>query len=210
MKITVIGIGNVGGALAKRWAAAGHEIVLGVRNAASDDLKALIQSPGKWVLKDVKSSIEGTDAIVIAIPAHLTAELATSLGDLKGRVVIDTTNSVFRKPEPYRTGFEAFQKITGAEVAKCFNSTGAENMADPFYPNAFGGTEPIAIDMFAAGSSAKAKAIALQLSQDAGFVTHDFGGDDKVELLEELCRIWINLAMGQGMGRGFAFKILAR
>ncbi|HNN05870.1 MAG TPA: NAD(P)-binding domain-containing protein, partial [Leptospiraceae bacterium] len=32
MKIAVIGTGNVGGALAAKWAGKGHEIFLGVRD----------------------------------------------------------------------------------------------------------------------------------------------------------------------------------
>lgn len=208
MKITIIGHGNVGSALAGRWAAKGHEIIIGARNPGDEKLKPLMAS-GKVQAMTIKESISGTDVIVIAIPAHLTVELAKTLGDLSGRVVIDTTNSVFRRPEPYITAFEAFQQLTHAEVAKCFNSTGAENMSNPLYSIPMPTPHEVPIDMFVAGSSKTAKDVATRLAEDAGFVCYDFGGDDKVVLLEELCRIWINLAMG-GMGRDFAFKIIKR
>lgn len=208
MKITIIGHGNVGSALVSRWATNGHEIVIGARNPKDAKLRPLLAADNVRATT-IKESILDTDAIVIAIPAHLTSELAKSLGDLSGRVVIDTTNSVFRRPEPFRTGFEAFQKITGAEVAKCFNSTGAENMRNPFYSISVPSPQEVPVDMFVAGSSRKAKDVATRLAEDAGFICYDFGGDDKVELLEELCRIWIHLAMS-GLGRNFAFKILRR
>lgn len=202
MKITLIGHGSVGGALARHWAAAGHQVVIGARNPADPKVQTLLGDCPGAVATTIPESVVGTDAIVVAIPAHLTADLARQLGNLEGRVVIDTTNAVFRKPEPFANAFVALQELTGAELAKCFNSTGAENMANPHY-----GNQPI--DMFVAGSSPRAKAVATQLAEDAGMVVYDFGGDDKVALLEELCRIWINLAMG-GLGRGFAFKILQR
>jgi 8-hydroxy-5-deazaflavin:NADPH oxidoreductase len=57
----------------------------------------------------------------------------------------------------------------------------------------------------------QAKTIATQLALDAGFATCiDFGGDDKVALLEQFALCWINLAMMQGMGRNIAFKLLKR
>ena len=204
MKISIIGHGNVGGALAKAWAGSGHEIVIGARSPEDDKVISLTDSSERISATSISESIQGTDVIVIAIPAHLTADLAGDLGDLKGRIVIDTTNSVFRKPEPYQTGFEAFQKVSGARVAKCFNSTGAENMSDPVYP---GG---IKADMFVAGDDEEAKSVAKTLAEDAGFECYDFGGDAQVPLLEEMCRVWINLAMSQGMGRDIAFKLLRR
>lgn len=39
MKIAIIGTGNVGGALATKWANAGHQIFLGVQNL--DNFKGL-------------------------------------------------------------------------------------------------------------------------------------------------------------------------
>ena len=46
------------------------------------------------------------------------------------KIIIDATKSVFGKPEPFTTAFEAFQTKTKAKMAKCFNTTGFENMAD--------------------------------------------------------------------------------
>ncbi len=77
-------------------------------------------------------------------------------------------------------------------------------MADPFYHG-------IAADMFMAGSLARGKAVARQLALDLGFAEcHDFGGDDKIPLLEQFAMAWINLAIVQQQGRGLAFKVLKR
>lgn len=77
-------------------------------------------------------------------------------------------------------------------------------MLNPFY----GG---VAIDMFMAGDSERAKATAAQLATDAGFgACIDFGKSDKVELLEKFALSWINLAIMQGHGRNIAFKLVKR
>lgn len=67
------------------------------------------------------------------------------------------------------------------------------------------------IDMFCAGNSRKAKEIATQLAKEIGFSEcYDFGGDDKVELLEQFALCWINLAIIQKHGRDIAFKLIKR
>jgi predicted dinucleotide-binding enzyme len=93
---------------------------------------------------------------------------------------------------------------TNAEIVKCFNTTGFENMLNPVYNNQ-------GIDMFMAGDSGKAKDIAKQLALDCGFGSCiDFGKSDKVELLEKFALSWINLALIQGLGRDLAFKVIYR
>ena len=43
MKIAVIGMGNVGATLGKRWGEVGHEVIFGVRDLESQKVKDLIQ-----------------------------------------------------------------------------------------------------------------------------------------------------------------------
>ena len=210
MNITLIGHGNVGSALARRWAEAGHAITIGARDLQQEKLLRLLASHANIHAANLNESLRAAEVIVVAVPAPAVPALARELGDLSGHIVIDTTNSVFPKPEPFATGFEALQQLTGAAVAKCFNATGAENMAAPRYAIETPSPHEVPIDMFAAGSDARAKAVAMQLATDAGFVCYDFGGDDAVPLLEEVCRIWIHLAMKQGLGRGIALKLLRR
>jgi 8-hydroxy-5-deazaflavin:NADPH oxidoreductase len=55
------------------------------------------------------------------------------------------------------------------------------------------------------------KQVATKLASDIGFAScFDFGGDDKVELLEKFALSWINLAIMQGHGRDIAFKVVRR
>lgn len=205
MKIAIIGAGNVGGALAKHWAKTGHNIFLGVRDLNSPEAKDLTNFSTNITSHKIDEAINFGDVVLFATPPDAAVIIAKQNPSLKNKVVVDATNSVFKKPEPYKTAFEGIKKETGcADVVKCFNSTGFENMTNPNYGD-------VAIDMFVAGTSAKAKEIAKHLSSDAGFAgCYDFGGDDKVELLEQFALSWINLAILQKQGRDIAFKVLKR
>lgn len=203
MRIAIIGHGNVGGALAKRWAAFGHQIFIGARDLQAEKAQAFA-SIQNIQITTVSSAVSASEVILVATPAHTAVDLAQQFGNLSGKIIIDATNAIRQKPEPYQTAFEAFQKITAAALAKCFNTTGFENMENPQY----GG---VAIDMFVAGDSEAAKNAAIQLAKDAGFMEcYDFGGDDRVELLEQFALAWINLAIFQKHGRDIAFKVLKR
>jgi len=204
MKIAVIGSGNVGGALAQGWANAGHEITFGVRN--KDEFKGNRLNESKNItVATISEAVKKSEVIVIAAVPQAVQSIAEAMGDVSNKVIIDAMNSVRVKPEPYSNTTEALVQLTNCkDIVKCFNTTGAENMADPVYQGK-------GIDMFYAGDSDKAKKVAGQLAKDLGFENvYNFGGSDKFNLLEQFALSWINLAMMQGYGRGMAFKVLKR
>lgn len=203
MNIAIIGTGNVGGALATQWAKKGHNIHLGVKNKDQFKGSELLKNANTSVFS-IKEAIELSDVILIATPPTAIFDIVEEMGDVSGKVIIDSTNSVMKSPEPYKTVFHMLAEKTNAEVVKCFNSTGFENMKDPVYHGE-------GIDMFMAGDSENAKDVARQLALDCGFGScWDFGKSDKVELLEKFALSWINLAIMQGFGRGIAFKVIKR
>jgi predicted dinucleotide-binding enzyme len=205
MKIAIIGTGNVGGALATQWAKAGHQILLGTRELDKFEDKYLLNN-ANTTLHTIIESAENAEVILIAAVPQATQSIASQIKECaKGKIIIDAMNTVRVKPEGFNNSFEALQScLPESEIVKCFNSTGFENMANPIYQGE-------GIDMFVAGSSTRGKEIAKQLALDAGFTTcWDFGGDDKVQLLEHFALSWINLAIMQGHGRNMAFKVIKR
>ncbi|MEZ4888503.1 MAG: NAD(P)-binding domain-containing protein [Chitinophagales bacterium] len=203
MKIAIIGTGNVGGALATQWSKAGHEIHLGVQNTNDFKGKDLLENDHTSV-HTVSEAVALAEVILVATPPHIALDLADEFGDVAEKIIIDATNVVQKNPTPYPTAFHAFEDLTKAEVVKCFNTTGFENMQDPKYGD-------FQLDMFMAGNSNRAKNTAKQLAKDIGFANcYDFGKSDRVELLEKLALSWINLAIFQGVGRNIGFKVLVR
>jgi len=204
MKITVIGSGNLGSALALGWRKAGHDVMFGMR--AGGDFK----SSNSRELEGMKAEIivhavAWADVVVLAAVPLAIREIAAAMGDVSSKVIIDAMNSIRARPEPFSNSTEALISITNCkDVVKCFNTTGAENVANPIYMGR-------GIDMFYAGDSERAKKIAEQLAKELGFENvYNFGGSDKFNLLEQFALGWINLAVVQGYGRGIAFKVFKR
>ncbi|WP_269222050.1 NAD(P)-binding domain-containing protein [Flavobacterium sp. IMCC34518] len=203
MKIAIIGTGNVGGALATNWSKKGHTINLGVQDVNNFKGVELMKNQNTTIFS-INEAVAKSDVILIATPPTAIFEILEQMGDVSGKTIIDATNSVVKSPEPYKTVYHALADKTNAEIVKCFNTTGFENMLNPIYNGE-------AIDMFMAGERESAKSVALQLSTDAGFGSCiDFGKSDKVELLEKFALSWINLAIMQGHGRNLAFKVVRR
>ncbi len=89
------GTGNLGAALAKRWAKAGHKVAIGSRNIEKAALKAdeIAASTGNAVSSGSNQTVaEQADIIVVTVPF---AAQANTLEDIKaavqGKIVVDTT-----------------------------------------------------------------------------------------------------------------------
>ncbi len=204
MKIAIIGSGNVGGALAQQWIKAGHQVLIGAKFPLSDKNIQLATRIGEDRFTSVGSAVAQSDVVLIATPPTAIFDIIGEIGDVSGKVLIDATNGVRQKPDPYDSVYHALSDKTNGKPVKCFNSTGFENMLNPLYHGE-------KIDMFMAGDDAEAKTTAQQLALDAGFGTcWDFGKADKVVLLEQFALSWINLAIMQGHGRDIAFRVIRR
>ncbi len=93
MKIAIIGTSNVGGALATKWANKGHIITLGVRDMTNFKGKDLLNNPNTNI-SSIPDAVQNSDVILIATPATMAVDVAQSLGNTEGKVIIDTMNIV--------------------------------------------------------------------------------------------------------------------
>jgi len=205
MKITVIGAGNVGGTLAKGFKKAGHDVCFGVKDV-NLPFKGIELAKAEGIpFHNIPEAVAMSDVLVIAAPAQFAHEIAKGLGDVHDKVIIDTMNGVFMRPEGFTNTSDAIlANCNCTDVVKCFNTTGYENMANPVYQGK-------GIDLFVSGSSEKGKSVAIQLGKDLGFgEVFDFGGNDKFFLQEQLAFSWINLAILQKHGRDLALTVVRR
>lgn len=163
MKIAIVGTGNVGGALATKWANKRHEINLGVRDVNNFKGQELLNNPTTKVYT-IDEAVKISDVILLSTPAPSAVEVVQSLGDTSGKIIIDAMNIVMnRGPQGYKHTTDAILDNTQTkDVVKCFNTTGFNNMKNPNYGN-------IALDLFVAGDSEKGKQAAIQLAKDADF-----------------------------------------
>jgi len=214
MKIAVIGAGNVGGTLGKRWAKGGHEVAYGVRNAAEAKVVALVSESGPSArAASVPDAVRQAAVVVLTIPWQNAQEAVAAAGDLSGRVLIDATNPVPLTPEGLRQGLvighttsaaeEIARWAVGARVVKAFNTTGFPNMADPQYGSR-------GLTMMLCGDDAEAKKVTADLARQLGFEPVDVGPLRSARYLEALAMLWIDMALLQGFGTNFGFQIVKR
>jgi predicted dinucleotide-binding enzyme len=205
MNIAVIGTGNIGARLAKVWAGKGHRVFLGTRNVNEEKIVALVGiNPTCITAHSPADAAQRADVILLAVPASIAFNAVRELGNVKGKIIIDAMNAVFRKPEPYNKTSEAIIAASGSDhIVKCFNWIGAENMDNPYYGHEVA-------DMVLCGNHSEDKKIVRQLAEDCGFRVFDIGTIEKEAITENAAVLWGSLASGAGLGRNIAFRILKR
>jgi len=206
MKIGIIGAGNIGGNLGRRWAEQGHEIAFGVREPAK--VKAVVDAcGGRAKATDTRGAAQAADVVVLAVPWAAVAGVLKDAGSLAGKILVDATNALKWNdgPEPVIHDTSGAQKIAemapGAKVVKAFNTLGAEHILAPVV-----GGQPC--DVFLCADDAAAKATVQQLAEEIGFRAVDVGPLRNARLTEHVALTWIYLAMKGGLGRNIAFKVL--
>ena len=158
---------------------------------------------------EATAAAAGAEVVVLATPWGATQDAVTSAGGLAGKVVFDCTNPLAPNLSGLTHGFDtsAAEQIASwapqARVVKVFNTTGANNMADPDFHG-------VAATMFYCGDDKDAKDTAGRLAADLGFDAVDAGSLEQARLLEPLALLWIRLAYVQGLGREIAFKLMKR
>ncbi len=201
LKITVVGARNIGGTLGKKWAAAGHQVMFGVRDVTNPDVTALIASLGaNGAAGSVAEAIRFGEVVVFAIPGGAMEEIiAAHAAGLDGKIIIDAANKV---GSPVMNSAAAFAAHTpAAAVYRAFNSLGWENFEQPYFGD-------LQADLFYCGPEGQPQAVVEGLISDVGLRPIRVGGLDQVHLVDMVTGLWFALALRQGHGRRLAFKVL--
>jgi predicted dinucleotide-binding enzyme len=209
MNVAIIGIGNVGSAIAEGLAGKGFGLVLGVRDPASADAIAFAERTGAR-LAQPGDAARNADIIILALPWKVAEEAVRALGPLAGKVVIDCMNPLGMVDGAL--GLTIGHTTSGGEmvagwlpeahVVKTLNQVGAEMMAR----NDHLAHRPV---MFMAGNQDAAKARVAILLEALGFMPLDAGDITKSRLLEPFGMVWINQALFRGKGREWAFAAVS-
>jgi hypothetical protein len=208
MKISILGAGNVGMALARALVRAGQPVTIGVPDPARHaEAVAALGSQATLVGSD--EAVERGELVILAVPYPAALAIAQSRADWQGRVLVDATNPLAPDLAGLSLGTttsgaeQVAERARGAHVVKAFNTTGAENMADSRYAQG----QPM---MPVAGDDAAARQQVLALATLIGFDAIDMGPLSAARYLEPLAMVWIHLAIKQGQGRKFAFARMTR
>lgn len=176
MKISVIGAGAIGGNLARKLGAAGHDVQVAVARGPEAVAPDVLETGARAVA--LEDAVKDRDAVILAIPFGVAGQLADLFAPVPAEtVVIDTSNYY-----PHLSGrIEAVEdgaiesvyisQLLGRPVIKAWNAALAGTQQTKGVPAGTPGRIAVPI----AGDSAEAKRVAMRLVDDTGFDPYDAG-----------------------------------
>ena len=180
MKLSVLGgTGPEGAGLGLRWAMAGHEIIIGSRDAARAVAKATelgARAPGATIHGMTnRAAAEAAEVVVLALPAQgLAATLPEVKAGCQGKPVVSTVVPLtfggprLFSPPPSGSAAEEAQALLGPEarVVAAFHHIAAHELASEHL---------IDCDLLLCGDDAAAKATVGELGRSLGLRVLDVG-----------------------------------
>ena len=208
MKIGIIGAGDVGGTLGRRWCQKKHEIMFGVRNHQSQNVQKLIKVDQNLRFGDIREAVTFGEVILLAIPWTSIEDTILKAGNLSGKILIDPTNPL--TPDLKGLALDntsVAEKIAelakSANVVKAFNTIGAKTLDNLMFDSQ-------RADLFICGDNSHAKQVVEELAIEIGFDIVDVGPLVNARMLEQLALLWIELALRRQLGPNIAFKLLRK
>jgi predicted dinucleotide-binding enzyme len=214
MRIGIVGTGDVGRVLGAGFAAEGHQVMIGSRDARQEKVQAWVKATGRGASAGTFAEAATFGEIAVLATSWSGTESALKLagpGSFAGKIVIDATNPLdFSQGVPPRiavagsdSGGETVQRLLpSARVVKAFNVVGNTHMVHPDFP----GGPP---DMFICGNDDAAKATVASLLTAFGWGVIDSGGIASSRYLEAMAMVWILHFFKTGTGN-HAFKMLSK
>lgn len=127
MKYAIIGFGQIGQALARAFARSGIEVsVATTRNPESFASDAAAIGPG--IITQKLADVVQADVIFLAVRFESHPDVAKTLPDWKGKIIIDVTNAYGVHPEKLGgqpSSCVVAQAFAGGRLVKGFNHLGA-------------------------------------------------------------------------------------
>ncbi|WP_026555515.1 NADPH-dependent F420 reductase [Arthrobacter sp. 35W] len=215
MKIAVLGTGTVGQTLGSAFAAAGHEVAMGSRDAGNESAAAWAAATGGTARADSFAGAAAGAELVVNATAGMHSLLALEAAgreNLAAKVLLDVANAL-----DFSAGFppslavvntdslaESIQRtFPEALVVKSLNTVAAPVMVAP--ASVAGGDH----DVFLAGNDDGAKAVVRTLLSQLGWAEghiRDLGALEAARAMEMYLPLWLRL-MGSTKTAMFNIKI---
>jgi predicted dinucleotide-binding enzyme len=187
--ISIIGLGNMAGALAGRALAGGNTVEIIGRDPVK--AKELAATLGGGATAGTFGTIPAGDLVILAVPYASAVPVVAQYGDaLAGKVVIDISNTFNADATGLVTpeGTSGAQEIakavpSSAHVVKAFNAVFGHVLA-----------QGRPLDVFFAGDDARAKASVSAFIESLGLRPLDVGGLEMARWLEGVGPLLMGLA----------------
>jgi 8-hydroxy-5-deazaflavin:NADPH oxidoreductase len=215
MKIGIIGAGNMGAALGKLWANAGHQVIFSY-SRDENKLRELASAAGATAkIGTVQAAVAESDIVLLAVWLPSLEAVIQTAGSLNGKIVITCVSGL----QPDFTGqtiglatdlkqsvAETIQQLVpNAKVVEAFNTTFAEILASD--SRQFGSDVP---SVFYCGDDSEAKQVVASLIKECGYEPVDAGNLTVARTLETLATAWVQFAVSSQLFPNLGLKALRR
>ena len=180
MRIGIIGAGNIGSTLTRRFAQLGHDVFV-ANSRGPETLRDLARETGAKAVTPKEAAREG-EVVIVTIPEKNIPKLSRDIfaDTTKNAVIVDTGNYYPRRDgqiteiESGVTESRWVSKQLARPVVKAFNNIYAQHLLERGKPR---GT-PGRIALPVAGDDKRAKDVVIKLLDELGFDGVDGGGLD--------------------------------
>jgi predicted dinucleotide-binding enzyme len=185
VKIGIIGTGNIGGALARHWVKAGHEVFMSSRHP--ENLLALARELGpKAHVGTPREAAAFGEVILVSVPYAAMPQIGSDYAaELAGKVVLDTGNPFERRDGSMAVevlkigvGKASADFLKGTRLVRAYNCIPAAVLVGQ------ANRQPERIAIPIASDDAGALAVAQRLVRDSGFEPVVIGNLDDSRLFE--------------------------
>jgi NADPH-dependent F420 reductase len=197
------GSGALGQALAKRWLAAGHRVVIGSRNAArAQEIAGALAGAARGLAN--RDAAAAAEIVAVAVPYEAHRSLLAEIRDaVAGKIVVDATVPLkpprvarVQLPQAGSAAKEA-QDILGesVKVVSAFHNVAADRLATG---------ETVDCDVLVFGNDPAARETVIGLAADAGLEGWHAGAIDNSAAAEAMTSVLIFINRRYGIdGAGF-------
>jgi 8-hydroxy-5-deazaflavin:NADPH oxidoreductase len=180
MRIGIIGAGNIGGTLARRFTQLGHEVFV-ANSRGPETLGELARETGAKPVTPREAARQG-EVVIITIPEKSIPKLPRDLfGDTPSNVVVVDTGNYYPQRDGQIADIESgttesrwVSKQLGRPVVKAFNNIYAKHLLELGKPRGTKGRIALPV----AGDDKRAKDVVIELLDELGFDGVDAGGLD--------------------------------
>jgi 8-hydroxy-5-deazaflavin:NADPH oxidoreductase len=207
MQIGIIGAGQIGGTLARRLTALGHQVSI-ANSRGPDSLTQLARETGARPVT-VDQAARSGEVVIVTIPMKNIPGLPAGLFDgiPDDVVVVDTGNYYPRQRDgridPIEQGVPESRWVAdqlGRPVVKAFNNIYARHLLERGQPAGTSGRIALPV----AGDDRRAKDVVIRLLDQLGFDGVDAGGLDESWRQQPATPVYASDRDAEGVRRGLA------
>jgi len=181
VKIGIIGAGNIGATLTRRFTALGHEVAV-ANSRGPETLADLARETGATAVTPAEAA-KGAEVVIVTIPEKAIPALPVGIldGAVAGAPIVDTGNYYPARDgriEPIENGTTESRWVSerlGHPVVKAFNNIQAQHLLELGKPAGAAGRIALPV----AGDDPTTKHIVMGLVDELGFDPVDAGSIDE-------------------------------